>query len=242
MLRQAGTTTILVTHDQDEALSMADQVAVLRHGVIAQLDSPAGIYQPPARPRPGAVPRGVQRAARHRWRPPPRGRAGSMAADTPLGVLAGRGLARPRRRAAVAHVMIRPEQLVIGEVAAAPVSGDRRELPVLRPRCRGPGPARGRPAARAGGPGHRGHAARSGSRVGLSVQGPVVAWPIDEQARTTPGSPTSTDPGAEARRPVGPSTGRRQPSQPAPEGQGAATLPEPRKHASVTTALSSALQ
>ena len=34
-----GTTSILVTHDQDEALSMADQVAVLRHGVIAQLDT-----------------------------------------------------------------------------------------------------------------------------------------------------------------------------------------------------------
>ena len=33
VLRQAGTTSILVTHDQDEALSMADQVAVLRHGV-----------------------------------------------------------------------------------------------------------------------------------------------------------------------------------------------------------------
>src|SRR5580658_8988797 len=37
VLRQAGTTSILVTHDQDEALSMADRVAVLRHGVIAQL-------------------------------------------------------------------------------------------------------------------------------------------------------------------------------------------------------------
>ena len=50
MLRQAGTTSILVTHDQDEALSMADQVAVLRHGVIAQLDTPAGIYRRPLDP------------------------------------------------------------------------------------------------------------------------------------------------------------------------------------------------
>ena len=47
VLRQAGTTSILVTHDQDEALSMADQVAVLRHGVIAQLDTPAGLYGRP---------------------------------------------------------------------------------------------------------------------------------------------------------------------------------------------------
>ena len=47
VLRQAGTTSILVTHDQDEALSMADQVAVLRHGVIAQLDTPAALYGRP---------------------------------------------------------------------------------------------------------------------------------------------------------------------------------------------------
>ena len=47
VLRQAGTTSMLVTHDQDEALSMADQVAVLRHGVIAQLDTPAALYGRP---------------------------------------------------------------------------------------------------------------------------------------------------------------------------------------------------
>src|SRR6202000_1736542 len=47
VLRRAGTTSILVTHDQDEALSMADQVAVLRGGVIAQLDTPADLYRRP---------------------------------------------------------------------------------------------------------------------------------------------------------------------------------------------------
>ena len=47
VLRRAGTTSILVTHDQDEALSMADQVAVLRGGVIAQLGSPADLYRRP---------------------------------------------------------------------------------------------------------------------------------------------------------------------------------------------------
>ena len=47
VLQRAGTTSILVTHDQDEALSMADQVAVLRHGVIAQLDTPSGLYGVP---------------------------------------------------------------------------------------------------------------------------------------------------------------------------------------------------
>ena len=47
VLRQAGTTCILVTHDQDEALSMADQVAVLREGAVAQLATPAQLYEHP---------------------------------------------------------------------------------------------------------------------------------------------------------------------------------------------------
>ena len=51
VLRQAGTTSVLVTHDQDEALSMADQVAILRHGVIGQIDTPAALYGRPATPK-----------------------------------------------------------------------------------------------------------------------------------------------------------------------------------------------
>lgn len=40
-------TAIMVTHDQDEALSIADKVAVLRDGVIVQMDSPRAIYSRP---------------------------------------------------------------------------------------------------------------------------------------------------------------------------------------------------
>jgi len=47
ILRQAGTTTVIVTHDQDEALSMADQVAVLRHGQVAQAGRPEQVYDRP---------------------------------------------------------------------------------------------------------------------------------------------------------------------------------------------------
>ena len=47
VLRLAGATSVLVTHDQDEALSMADQVAILRGGVIAQINSPSSLYRLP---------------------------------------------------------------------------------------------------------------------------------------------------------------------------------------------------
>ena len=47
-LRDAGATALLVTHDQDEALSLADRVAVMRNGAIAQIDEPRALYQEPA--------------------------------------------------------------------------------------------------------------------------------------------------------------------------------------------------
>ena len=47
LLRAHDTTAILVTHDQDEALSVADVVAVMRDGVIAQAGAPAEVYAAP---------------------------------------------------------------------------------------------------------------------------------------------------------------------------------------------------
>jgi len=43
-----GTTTLYVTHDQAEALTMADRIAVLRDGELQQLGEPAAIYDRPA--------------------------------------------------------------------------------------------------------------------------------------------------------------------------------------------------
>ena len=45
--RQAGTTTLIVTHDQEEALSMADRVAVFNQGRLEQFATPAEIYDSP---------------------------------------------------------------------------------------------------------------------------------------------------------------------------------------------------
>ncbi|SNQ47769.1 Fe(3+) ions import ATP-binding protein FbpC 1 [Frankia canadensis] len=46
-LRAAGATAVLVTHDQAEALSMADQVAIMRDGRLVQIDRPATVYRQP---------------------------------------------------------------------------------------------------------------------------------------------------------------------------------------------------
>jgi putative spermidine/putrescine transport system ATP-binding protein len=43
-----GSTTIYVTHDQDEALSLADRIVVLRDGVVRQVGTPAELYGRPA--------------------------------------------------------------------------------------------------------------------------------------------------------------------------------------------------
>lgn len=46
--RRLGLTTIMVTHDQEEALTMADRVVVMNKGIIEQIGSPAAIYDQPA--------------------------------------------------------------------------------------------------------------------------------------------------------------------------------------------------
>jgi putative spermidine/putrescine transport system ATP-binding protein len=45
--RQLGVTTVYVTHDQREALTMSDRIAVINHGELAQVDTPEAIYNRP---------------------------------------------------------------------------------------------------------------------------------------------------------------------------------------------------
>jgi spermidine/putrescine transport system ATP-binding protein len=110
---QVGITFIYVTHDQEEALSMSDRVAVMSNGVIEQLDEPRAIYDRPLTPfvadfigdmnfLDGEV---VEAAD------------GGFAIDTGAGVVVrGRGDAAKGTRA---RVGIRPERIV----AAPGISG-----------------------------------------------------------------------------------------------------------------------
>ncbi|HRA64020.1 MAG TPA: ABC transporter ATP-binding protein, partial [Burkholderiaceae bacterium] len=46
--RELGVTTVLVTHDQEEALSLSTRLVVLDHGRVQQVDTPMGAYRRPA--------------------------------------------------------------------------------------------------------------------------------------------------------------------------------------------------
>jgi ABC-type Fe3+/spermidine/putrescine transport system ATPase subunit len=120
--QELGITTVYVTHDQEEALSLSDRVAVMRDGGVLQLGPPRDLYE---RPRTrfvadfvgtnNLVPGTVVAAAGER-----------VTVDTVLGRLQGRpprggdGLA-PGRPTVLA---IRPENVTIGASGAGAASGD----------------------------------------------------------------------------------------------------------------------
>jgi len=98
ILRDAGATALLVTHDQEEALTLADRLAVMRDGALVQVDAPEAVYSRPV----------------DRWAAefvgevnvlPGMARAGKVATD--LGSFAAPAVEDGRR----VHVAIRPEQL-----------------------------------------------------------------------------------------------------------------------------------
>ena len=97
ILREAGTSALLVTHDQEEALSLADRLAVMREGELVQVDAPEAVYGRPA----------------SRWAAqfvgevnvlPGVARGGRV--ETELGVFDV-----PREASGPVHVAVRPEQL-----------------------------------------------------------------------------------------------------------------------------------
>lgn len=46
--RETGVTTVFVTHDQDEAMSISDIIVVMKDGVVQQIDTPQAVYDDPA--------------------------------------------------------------------------------------------------------------------------------------------------------------------------------------------------
>ena len=185
VLRLSGATSILVTHDQDEALSMADQVAVLRGGVIAQINTPSMLYRAP---RDADLAQFLGEANLLE---------GTCEGDTVLtglgelevapgaGNRAGNG---PGHATGPVRVMVRPEQVLLGEDDSAGISSvvrsyeyfghdavvrvqpDGGGLPELVVRITG-----GTPLA-------------PGARVGLRVHGTVVVWPEDAEAPQSVGT------------------------------------------------------
>ena len=110
LLTSAGITTILVTHDQSEALSFADQVAVMRAGQLVQVGTPMALYLHPHDPATArflgetiVLPAQLAQG----W------------ADCALGRIA---VNQPGHQGA-AQIMLRPEQLQLTEVPRQSVDG-----------------------------------------------------------------------------------------------------------------------
>jgi iron(III) transport system ATP-binding protein len=120
LMRRAGTATLMVTHDPGEAMQMADRIAVMRAGRIAQIGRPAELYAQPVDAFVAAFFGPVNRF---------RGEARDGAVATPFGRLPAPGLAGP------VEVVVRPEAMqVSGEGAAATVL-DSRPLGALGRVC-----------------------------------------------------------------------------------------------------------
>ncbi len=182
VLSETGTTAVLVTHDQDEALSLANRVAVLRDGRVAQCASPEALYTDPLDP---ALASFVGDANLLEGTV----RAGTVL--TTLGALAIADAGSSFVEAQKVMVLVRPEQLELraGNASSGNGNGDHGggsrngrvvecryfghdmlvtveiapdamgEAPVIHARLTGQAPL------------------GTGSPVALSVDGPVKAWP-----------------------------------------------------------------
>ena len=99
ILRDAGATALLVTHDQEEALSLADRLAVMREGRIVQVGTPQEVYGRPANRWTAGFVGEVNVLA---------GVAHGSGVETELGVFDVGAAAT-----GTVHVAVRPEQLLL---------------------------------------------------------------------------------------------------------------------------------
>jgi iron(III) transport system ATP-binding protein len=111
--RRIGTTTIYVTHDQEEALSLSDRIAVMHEGEIAELDTPARLY---FAPRTAFAARFIGGAELFSCRVVGKD-DGALMVDSPLGRLRSRCF--PETLAAATALAVRPEHIEICDAKAA---------------------------------------------------------------------------------------------------------------------------
>jgi iron(III) transport system ATP-binding protein len=197
LLAKTGITGVLVTHDQDEALSTADRVAVLRDGRIAQCDAPQDLYD---RPADADIARFIGDANLLE------GVLDAGTVDTILGrlpvepaCLASPGSGSQAGRSGPVTVLIRPEQVELSPGGASPGQANGRPGAPASPATE--------LAARVVAYGYHGHDAvvhvrpehdggapvivvrtvggtrlPPGAPVTLRAYGPVLAWPHDTAA------------------------------------------------------------
>ncbi len=104
-----GVTTVMVTHDQEEALAVADRIVVMNHGVIEQIGSPEEIYREPASL---FVADFIGETNQLPGRAPAAGKIklGDIELDCPVSSLDGN---------AEAVLVVRPEDIVLSEASAS---------------------------------------------------------------------------------------------------------------------------
>ncbi len=177
-LREAGATALLVTHDQAEALSVGDAVAVLRAGRVAQMADPVTLYR---RPVDAALARFVGEAVML----PGLATAGRAACALGLLTLVGPdsdrpGGDRPGGDGPIAEgpamLMLRPEQIrLVAETEADAVAGQVREVVFHGHAARVEVVLGNGALVVALVPGHA--TPSPGEAVWLAVRGPAVAYP-----------------------------------------------------------------
>jgi iron(III) transport system ATP-binding protein len=169
ILAAAGATAVFVTHDQEEALSLAERVAVMRDGRLVQVDAPADLYARPVDPFVATFVGDADSLP---------GTSDGSTVDTPIGLL---GLLEATAAGPV-DVVLRPEQVRvwldgsgIGSVARIEYFGHDQLVEVDLPGAH-------RVRSRLGST----RVLVPGDRVSLAVAGGVLAFPVaapDERAR-----------------------------------------------------------
>ena len=118
ILREVGITTVFVTHDQTEALSLSDRIAVMNQGRIEQLGPPRAIYERPATRFVADFIGGSSRL---------RGRASAPdRVDLGAGVSVEVRLGRPLQVGEDVELGIRPERVAVAPPGAAGATGANR--------------------------------------------------------------------------------------------------------------------